>query len=656
MVFPALAFVSEGPLLLLRLLALALLALAGGATASASSTSAPCTHSGRCTDQRGGVWELGALGGGQAVAGPPDPTYRYTYAFSLYQNLDSIPQICQTFGILGTNAARYDDSSFGTCEQLGPDMRLDDGAYQFSAQDGTLTFAYAYSGSRLTVTLECEPGAGTGAPSAVTGAPPDFAVTWKTSAACSAATEVSAFPPSDWRVTSKACPRASEGHGKTNQTNCIGETMVYLTDTKGVPVAYDLSGLSKDPSGYQSSGTPSGSYIYHLNVGHALYHMPEPSCSGAKRSCDASGCSVYQTTPDGNECYAVGDADSLSASFYDPAVGKAGSPQDGLTLIMSSGGGCQADKRWTVIRLICGDDDAPGKSQEVAPTGGPGTNTCIYEIWWTHSAGCPVTPSFANAATITLGAIFLPIGLALALYGYRMWRCTIFIIGFLVFGTICGVIASLPAVNGAVWSLLGQSGSMNTQAEYIFITLSAAVGGTIGGFFFLCIYFLVIFCAGCGCGMLFFATLFMGGAGALAASHPDSMPSLSGGEVPLFLVLDLLFGICMGLVFVWWKKVCIMLGTSYYGSEVVCACIFQGFLGRMPSIVQTVAVLIGAVVAFYVQYTHTSKGYEIDHKDGGRVTVVVLPVHPQTTTRPVNAPLLGEPPAAPGLQWARFDG
>ena len=73
-----------------------------------------------------------------------------------------------------------------------------------------------------------------------------------------------------------------------------------------------------------------------------------------------------------------------------------------------------------------------------------------------------------------------------------------------------------------------------------------------------------------------------------------------------------------------------MLGTSYYGSEVVCACIFQGFLGRMPSIVQTVAVLIGAVVAFYVQYTHTSKGYEIDHKDGGRVTVVVLPVHPQT--------------------------
>ena len=43
-------------------------------------------------------------------------------------------------------------------------MTLDDGTYQFSAQDGTLTFAYAYIDSRLTVTLECEPGAGTAAP------------------------------------------------------------------------------------------------------------------------------------------------------------------------------------------------------------------------------------------------------------------------------------------------------------------------------------------------------------------------------------------------------------------------------------------------------------------------------------------------------------
>ena len=55
--------------------------------------------------------------------------------------------------------------------------------------------------------------------------------------------------------------------------------------------------------------------------------------------------------------------------------------------------------------------------------------------------------------------------------------------------------------------------------------------------------------------MLFFATLVLGGAGALVASDPTSASSLSSGDVPLLLVLDVLFGICMGFVFVWWKKV-----------------------------------------------------------------------------------------------------
>ena len=101
-------------------------------------------------------------------------------------------------------------------------------------------------------------------------------------------------------------------------------------------------------------------------------------------------------------------------------------------------------------------------------------------------------------------------------------------------------------------------------------------------------------------------------------------------------------------------QVCIMLGSSYYGSSVVCACIFQGFLGRLPSIAQTVSVLIGTIVAFYVQYTHTGKGYEIDHKNGGRVTAVVVPVQPQTWTHSVNAPLLAEPASASaGMQWTR---
>jgi hypothetical protein len=146
---------------------------------------APCTPAGICTDAHGDPWDLGPIGNAQIVDGPSDPTYTYKYAFSLYQNLDPVPPVCRGFSMFGTNSARYDDSRFGTCEQLGPDMNLAaPGAYQFSAKDEGLTFVYRYAGSQLTVNLECSFGAGKGTPSAVTGTAPNFSVVWKTSYAC----------------------------------------------------------------------------------------------------------------------------------------------------------------------------------------------------------------------------------------------------------------------------------------------------------------------------------------------------------------------------------------------------------------------------------------------------------------------------------------
>ena len=68
---------------------------------------------------------------------------------------DALGTYSQTFSIFGTNAARYDESSFGTCEQLGPDMYLaNQSTYQFRAQDEVLTFVYGYSGNQLTVDLQ----------------------------------------------------------------------------------------------------------------------------------------------------------------------------------------------------------------------------------------------------------------------------------------------------------------------------------------------------------------------------------------------------------------------------------------------------------------------------------------------------------------------
>jgi hypothetical protein len=145
----------------------------------------PCTPAGICTDSEGEPWDLGPIGDEQIVDGPSDPTYNYQYAFSLYKNLDPIAQICQTFSIFGTNAARYDDSSFGTCEQLGVDMNLAAAdSYTFSAKDEVLSFVYGYAGAMLTVNLECSFGAGKGTPSAVTGTAPNFNVVWKTNYAC----------------------------------------------------------------------------------------------------------------------------------------------------------------------------------------------------------------------------------------------------------------------------------------------------------------------------------------------------------------------------------------------------------------------------------------------------------------------------------------
>jgi hypothetical protein len=150
-----------------------------------------------------------------------------------------------------------------------------------------------------------------------------------------------------------------------------------------------------------------------------------------------------------------------------------------------------------------------------------------------------------------LGAIFLPIGLAVALYGYRLWRCTIFILGFLFFGTICGVIVATPLVQSEIMGLLGQSGTMLDADQQLFIGLAAAIGGTAGGFIFLCLHWVVIFCAGCGCGMLLFAILAIGGmtgylaANAGASAGTGTEDGLSGADIPVLLILDLLFGIVM---------------------------------------------------------------------------------------------------------------
>ena len=186
-------------------------------------------------------------------------------------------------------------------------------------------------------------------------------------------------------------PSACAAQGE--KTNCVDQKnlIVYLADPSN-PMkvySYDHNGLQKSPSGWKASGD-GAAYYYYLNVGEPIKKLPEASCSWAQGECQGGQCAGYQTSTDGSACYAVGDLGSIEATFYDPGSQKMGDPSSGVTIIMSSYPGCMADKRWVVIKLICGGTNAPGKSVECENITTCGLPVCVYEVFWTHPAGCPV--------------------------------------------------------------------------------------------------------------------------------------------------------------------------------------------------------------------------------------------------------------------------
>ena len=141
-----------------------------------------------------------------------------------------------------------------------------------------------------------------------------------------------------------APPARAQGE-KSNCIDSANNVAYLLNPTDHKVYSYDFSGLQTGGKGYKSSGTPAGSYVYYLNLNKKIATVPAATCDGAESSCGAQGCAAFQTTPDGGECYAVGDAGSVAATFFDPSVNKAGTPQDGVTLVMSSGGGAPAPAR-----------------------------------------------------------------------------------------------------------------------------------------------------------------------------------------------------------------------------------------------------------------------------------------------------------------------
>eukprot|EP01043_Picozoa_sp_COSAG02_P010664 COSAG02_NODE_380_length_23483_cov_8.034382_2_plen_777_part_00 len=230
------------------------------------------------------------------------------------------------------------------------------------------------------------------------------------------------------------------------------------------------------------------------------------------------------------------------------------------------------------------------------------------------------------ATTVPLGLIFLPIGLLTALLGYRLWKYVVFLMGFLFVGFIAGVIA---------WISASANGEADPEAMML---LAFLIGGACGGFCFIAMYFIVIFCAGCGFGMLVVSSVGMVFLGSSQALQSEGLG-----------IVAVVGGIAMGFVFLKFQKVCIIVNTAYLGSTLTLYSIFYGFF-HMFSEEAIVELLIYAstAIAVYIQWNYTATGVDVDPKTG-QVTIVVVPGQPSFLGRIDQFTRLapgGQPPQA----------
>jgi len=160
---------------------------------AAAAAATPCTRAGSCHDDFGAHWDLTTLAGTHHIGGPPDPSYSYTYSFSLFDNV-ALPPICELAHVTAANAARVDAQGEGrnACQALGPDMSITSGV-QFTLRrlpsGGGLLFSYSVDvgagRNTLAVELRCNRAAGDGNPRPMqAGSPGNFYVVWDTARSC----------------------------------------------------------------------------------------------------------------------------------------------------------------------------------------------------------------------------------------------------------------------------------------------------------------------------------------------------------------------------------------------------------------------------------------------------------------------------------------
>jgi len=151
----------------------------------------------------------------------------------------------------------------------------------------------------------------------------------------------------------------------------------------------------------------------------------------------------------------------------------------------------------------------------------------------------------------TIGVALLGVGLLFTLFGLKMFKAIIFIIGFGMAFSIVFVIAVAPQIS--------QGSVQNTDVLLGFVV--AVIFGVGGGYLALCCHKLAVFLIGFACGStaFFFVSLYFLGN--------------TTGNASLVFLIAFLGGIFGGILAIWIHDVMIIVQTSLLGSSMIVAAI-----------------------------------------------------------------------------------
>lgn len=264
--------------------------------------------------------------------------------------------------------------------------------------------------------------------------------------------------------------------------------------------------------------------------------------------------------------------------------------------------------------------------------------------------------TLAGGGNITLG-VMMVVGLFLWAVGYRLFRVTVFALGFSAAAAIA--FASF----GAAGYRLGGDGTPTMLIVSLLV-------GIVGGFLALAMYMCGIFVIG-----FFLGVVFGSFVSAEVAKHIDDAAtgSATGGAQALFVFIVLGCGLLFGIMALKFQRAIIIVSTSFSGAQnmvaaSVCFAAGQGFAldgatltlpleaAKLTPVSYAAIWLTLGCIGCFIQHKYTGKGdHHSRRKQKPKVVILddgasTVHVHNHTTVA------MGAAPAAPGYVAPAYNG